>query len=297
MRVFITGANGQLGRELVDVLLKCNIEVIAASHEDLDVKDAACVQSAILHTDIDAFINCAAITNVDYCEDNQEEAFLVNGKATRAMAIACNKMRIPLIHISTDYVFTENGRGPHLETDRPTPNGAYAKTKYQGELNIIENTRRYIIIRTAWLFSKYGNNFVKKICHFAKTQDEINVVSNNFGNPTPAKALAYAIAYMLPKILDDDFSAFGIYHYTSCEITSWDKFAMAILKKASELGYLQRDVRIKSIPSYSLKQKAPRPLDSSLDCSLFLNTFEISIPSYLSYLDEVVSEAFASFKD
>ncbi len=237
MKILITGCRGQLGTELQKQLAAegCALgplpdrlrkaTVIAVDVDELDITDREATVTYIRRIQPDTVINCAAFTNVDGCETNRDAAYRVNALGPRNLAMACEKINARLIHVSTDYVFpgTPNGGVPLDECATPAPISAYGQTKLLGEQYVQRFCRRHFIVRTAWLYSYYGKNFVKTMVNLAKTHDRITVVNDQLGNPTNAVDLAY---HILKLAVSHDY---GIYHCTGTGICSWYDFASEII--------------------------------------------------------------------
>ena len=238
MKILITGANGQLGTELRRCIAAGKTElgplpatlqratVLATDVDTLDITNRHAVAAYVRHHAPDAIISCAAFTNVDGCETNREAAFAVNALGARNLAMAAEEIGAKLVHVSTDYVFSGDAAQPVWEYDLPAPRSVYGKTKLLGEQYVERFCRRHFIVRTAWLYSYYGKNFVKTMVRLGKTHDEITVVNDQLGNPTNAVDLAY---HILKLAVSHDY---GIYHCTGNGICSWYDFASAIMKEA-----------------------------------------------------------------
>ena len=238
MKILITVCRGQLGTELQKQLADegCALgplperlrkaTVIAVDVDELDITDREATVTYIRRTQPDTVINCAAFTNVDGCETNRDAAYRVNALGPRNLAMACEKVNARLIHISTDYVFpgAPNGGVPLDECAIPAPISAYGQTKLLGEQYVQRFCRRHFIVRTAWLYSYYGKNFVKTMVNLAKTHDRITVVNDQLGNPTNAVDLAY---HILKLAVSHDY---GTYHCTGTGICSWYDFASEIIR-------------------------------------------------------------------
>ena len=259
-KILITGGTGQLGRELKNLLS----EAVSVGSSDLDITDLNSVNSFINDNDINTIINCAAYTAVDKAEDDEETAYKTNVIGPYNLAKTGRK----LIHISTDYVFDGKNNKPYKEEDKTNPISVYGKTKMKGEEEILKNSKNAIIIRTAWLYSSYGNNFLKTMMKLGKEKEEINVVSDQIGSPTYAKDLADAIVKILPQINEINK---GIYHYTNEGVCSWYDFAITIM----ELSNL--NCKVNPIPSFKYPTKATRPFYSVLDKTKIKETFNIEI--------------------
>ncbi|MGN0903429.1 MAG: dTDP-4-dehydrorhamnose reductase [Succinivibrio sp.] len=286
--ILLTGALGQLGREVTDRLLELGFKVIACSHSDLDITNEEEIRSVFEEVDFDLCINTASFSDVDLAEDEKQECYAVNALGPKLLSRASYKKGTPLLHISSDYVYdTDIGR-KHLESDAVKTNCEYGRTKLLGEGFIVESSCKYVILRTSWLFGRYGSNFVKAIANLAKTRDEIKVVADEFGNPTPARALADAICELVTRILAGNFSSYGIYNYCCKESILRSDYAREIIKKAFELGLLQNGPRVLDISSKEYGAKASRPKDSRMNTTLFESTFGIRIPSWRDYIEETL---------
>ena len=269
----ITGCNGQLGTELQKLLP----DSVLTDKADLDITDEQKVADFIKNYNIDTIINCAAYTAVDKAEDDTELAHLINTKGPENLA----KTGCKIIHVSTDYVFDGLGHKPYLPTDATYPVSVYGKTKLAGEQAVLQNAKEAIIIRTAWLYSAHGNNFVKTMRRLGNEKESINVVCDQIGTPTFAGDLARAIADILPQISQKNK---GIYHYTNEGICSWYDFACEIM----ELSNLKCNVC--PIPSSAYPTKATRPFYSVLDKSTLKQTFNITIPHWKESLKKCLKQ-------
>lgn len=257
-KIIVLGANGQLGtciREFVKDYL--NFEFYFFSSRELDITLKKQVLDVFVQNDFDYCINCAAYTAVDKAELEQEKAFEVNVMGVENIAKACQNNDVKLIHISTDFVFDGKSNKPYTEGCATNPLSVYGFTKLEGENKIINNLKHFMIIRTSWLYSEYSENFVNKMLNLAKTNKEINVVSDQIGSPTSAKDLAKTIL----NILDLGFNKYGIYNYSNNGTASWFDFARAI--------FLFKDIKTKLSPikSKEFKTIAKRPAYSVLNCS------------------------------
>ncbi|EKX81208.1 dTDP-4-dehydrorhamnose reductase [Clostridium botulinum] len=265
MKILITGAKGQLGSQIVNILkaskselgvidnIYINTEIIATDSKELDITNLNSAKRFMEKCLPNIVINCAAYTNVDSCEDNYELAFKVNSLGARNLAIACEKIKAKLIHISTDYVFEGNGQAPYKEYDLNNPVSVYGKSKLLGERYVKEFCSRYFIVRTSWLYGYSGNNFVKTIIKAAKGKRQLQVVDDQIGNPTNAEDLAY---HILKLPLTEEY---GIYHCTGSGECSWYDFACKIVE------FYNIDCKVDRMKSDKLNRKAKRPYFSSLD--------------------------------
>lgn len=275
MKILITGAYGMLGSDLREVLK--NQELIVTGSKDLDITDEEKVIDFICENSPDLVINAAAYTAVDDCETNYDDAYAVNALGPKNLAIACNKQDIPLIHISTDYVFDGSKRTPLIETDKLGPQSAYGKTKLAGEKFIQENTDKYFILRTAWLYGLHGNNFVKTMLELAENHDEITVVHDQVGSPTYSFDLAVATTNLL-------FSdKYGIYHVTNEGACSWCEFAKLIFELSDV------DVKVIPVTTEEFPRPAPRPHYSVLDNKKWNSSGFVPMRTYKEALSEYLS--------
>lgn len=294
MQVMVTGAGGQLGRELEEALLRQGHSVISCPHQSLDITNLEAVTSAVKEARPHCIINAAAYTNVEKAETDTMKAYLVNAVGASNVAMACSIYDVPLIHISTDYVFSHSqGRGPWREDDKTKTACEYGRTKLCGEEFVYKSGCRHLIIRASWIFGRYGSNFVKTMLRLGQSRSEVKVVDDQKGNPTSALALAEDIvSKILPVFVSDDFNDDGIYHYAGMESTTWDEFARAIFKLALEDGLIPAEVAVKSIPSYEYPSKVERPADSSLDCTKICERFDLTMPKWIDYLPGVLHSAY-----
>lgn len=287
-KILLTGARGQAGSDIEFALLKAGHTVISATHKTLDISQADHVMSAVLDSRADAVINAAAYSNVEKAGDESSLAYNTNAMGARNLAKACAQAQIPLIHLSTDYVFSDNKHAPHKEDDPTFTECFYGKSKLDGENMIISSGCRYLIVRTSWLFGRFGRNFVKIMLSMAQDRDEIAVVCDQLGNPTPVRPLAEALVKMTEQALKPDFDKFGIYHFCGEDATTWDEFARTIFALACQMNVLSHDVNVISITSNEFKSKAKRPSDSRLDTSKVREVFDLEIPYWPNYLSEVI---------
>ena len=288
-RILLTGAKGQVGSDLERVLLQKGHEVIMGTRQALDITKADRVLSAILDGKPNAVINAAAYTNVERAESEPPLAYNVNALGVRNIAKACAQAHIPLIHISTDYVCANDLKREHTEEDPTEATCVYGKSKLAGEHYIIEAGCPFIIVRTSWVFGRFGRNFVKAMLAMGRERHEIAVVSDQLGNPTPVRPLAKAIVTMMEQALLPDFKDYGIYNYCGHDATTWDEFARLIFHKANELKTIKHQVQVRSILSTEFKSKAMRPVDSRLDCTKCQQVFKLAMPYWPDYIEEVIT--------
>ncbi len=275
--ILVTGANGQLGCEIRTIAAKFpQYHFLFVSKEAFAIDDHKAVEGYFSTHRIGYCINCAAYTAVDKAETEKENAFRINAEASGNLATCCRQYNAQLVHISTDYVFDGAGDRPYKETDATHPLGVYGESKLMGEQLILENDPRAIIIRTSWLYSSFGNNFVKTMLRLMKERDSINVVNDQYGCPTYAANLADAIIQIIASGKTENNA--GIYHYADAEITNWYEFALAI----KELSKSSCSVNPISTDQYPTAAK--RPSYSVLDTKKIRDTFNISIPDWKASL-------------
>jgi dTDP-4-dehydrorhamnose reductase len=253
MKVLVTGANGQLGYDVVERLKKLNIEHIGVSRKDFDLTDEEQTKSFILNHKPDVVIHCAAYTAVDKAEEERDLCYAVNVLGTRYIAQACKKIDAKMVYISTDYVFDGEKEEPYEVTDTPNPINYYGLTKYLGEQEVQKNLDKFFIVRTSWVFGKNGNNFVKTMLKLGQERKEIKVVCDQVGSPT----YTYDLAKFLCDMIQTD--NYGIYHATNEGYCSWYEFACEIFKIAG-----MDDVKVIPIKSEEYPTNAVRPKYSKL---------------------------------
>ena len=271
MHLLVTGANGQLGQCLADQLKAQNISHTLLSRQDADINDTVVLEQIITSKGVTAIINAAAYTAVDKAESEPELAKRVNVDGPTALAKLSARFDIPLLHVSTDYVFDGNSKTPYVETDETGPTGVYGQTKLDGELAIQRHATKYIIMRTAWVFSEYGNNFLKTMLRLAKERDTLGVVADQIGCPTYAGDIAKALIAIASQLHRTENgqgqqvdSRYGIYHYAGDEAVSWHGFAMAIFEQAQQCAVLEKMPIVNAIATEAYPTAAKRPAYSVL---------------------------------
>ena len=271
MKILITGANGQLGTELHEILEReFPGQTLYTDVQELDLTNAKAVDSYVANNEITHIVNCAAYTAVDRAEEEKMLCAAVNTDAVKNLAMAADANGAQLIHISTDYVFDGTNHRPYRESDKVNPISQYGTTKRKGETLLLALAPQAIIIRTAWLYSAHGNNFVKTMLRLADSQPEIKVVCDQIGTPTFARDLARAVV----KVLQSHQWVPGIYHFTDEGAASWYDFAKAIFRIAG------KDVKVTPIPTEDYPTPASRPSYSILDRTRIKATYGIEIPHW-----------------
>jgi len=286
MRVLITGSNGQLGSEIKELASDYeNLECVFKDLPELDICDAEVLNTFIIDQHINAVINCAGYTAVDKAEEEALIAKKVNSKGVLNLANALKKVDGKLIHISTDYVFDGNHSQPYKESDLVSPIGVYGKTKRAGELVVLNSSIDAIVIRTSWLYSVYGNNFVKTMLRLGNEKKSIQVVSDQKGTPTYAKDLAKTCLDILSDASSTNLSKKGsLYHYSDEGVTSWYNFATAIM----EISNI--DCKVIPIETKDYPIQARRPMYSVLDKSKIKSDFKVTIPHWRDSLTNCIKK-------
>ena len=271
--ILVTGANGQLGSELKVISSQFGqFNFLFTTKEELAIDDFTAVAEYFNKHQISYCINCAAYTAVDKAESEKEKAFLINGDAVGGLARICRQHNAQLIHISTDYVFDGKTNRRYKETDPIDPIGVYGASKLKGEELAIRDEPSTIIIRTSWVYSSFGHNFVKTMLRLMKEKESINVVNDQFGCPTYAADLARVIMQIILSGKSKDIP--GIYHYSNAGITSWYQFAVAIKELTDS------PCKVNQIPTSQYPTPAKRPAYSVMDTSKIQHAFNIMIPGW-----------------
>jgi dTDP-4-dehydrorhamnose reductase len=258
----------------------------------LNITDQRAVKQAVEGSGAAVVVNGAAYTAVDQAESEPELAFAVNRHGPAYLASACVEANIPLVHISTDYVFDGEKKGPYLETDRISPLGVYGKSKAGGEMEVRQRLDRHLILRTAWVYGVHGRNFVTTMLRLSRERDVIQAVADQYGCPTYAADLAETILSIAARVLEGQQIAWGTYHYCGSGVTSWHGFAQAILDLASP----HTSFRVEGITPVSTAEyptAAKRPANSALDCSLIEVTFNIQPKPWRESLAQMIRRMFS----
>ena len=272
------GKTGQVATEL-----QRSGEVLALGRDQADLSDpVSCVQ-AIRALAPRSVINAAAYTAVDKAEEDEALATIINGDTPTAIAQTCAEMRIPLVHISSDYVFEGLGEAPWKPSDTTAPQNAYGRSKLAGEAGILGSVATHVILRTSWVVSAHGTNFIKTMLRLSETRDTLRVVADQIGGPTPARDIASA-CLMIAQHLQDDPSKSGTYHYSGAPSVSWADFASEIFAQAA------RSVNVIPIQTTEYPAPAKRPLNSRMDCRTTVSTFGLEQPDWRTGLNEILKE-------
>jgi dTDP-4-dehydrorhamnose reductase len=280
--ILVTGGNGQLASCIRDVERQYDsLKVIYTDYLELDICDLNQVQAFFKsNTQIDYCVNCAAYTAVDKAETEADKAFEINAIGAKNLALACNELGVVLIHISTDFVFDGQKNEPYTETDEANPISVYGASKLQGEVEIQKTLKKHFILRTSWLYSEHGNNFMKTMLRLSEDRDELRIVSDQIGTPTYAGDLAQFI-FQIINIKSQDF---GLYHYSNLGEISWCEFAKAI--------FLENKIDIKLTPvlNKDYPMLAKRPMFSVLDKTKINKIFNVEIPYWKDSLRKALEK-------
>ncbi len=272
--ILLSGANGQVGQAVLARARAAypEIEVIAYTRSELDIGDQAAVMHTVQDVKPDCVLNAAAYTAVDKAEDDKDLADLINGAAPGYLAAECARHDIPLLHISTDFVFDGAKESPYVESDPCAPLSVYGQSKLAGEQAIAQHLDKFIILRTAWVFGGEAN-FVNTMRRLAESRDALSVVDDQVGGPTSAAQIADALLKIAQRVIEPNFANWGIYHFSGAPFVSWYEFACEILKD-------NRNVRVLPIASSGYPTPAKRPANSRLKCDKIKSIFGIEQPDW-----------------
>ncbi len=286
MKVLITGCYGQLGTELMKLAKTYGCEAAGFDRDTLDITHQKSVEKMIEQHEPDAVMNAAAYTAVDQAEEDTEVAWAVNATAVGYLADACAKHSIPLVHISTDYVFDGSKQGEYREEDTVSPLGVYGESKLAGEEAVRKLCDSHYILRTSWVFSSHGNNFVKTMLRLGKEREDLGVVADQFGKPTSAQEIARVIY----ELLSSQKHAWGTYHLAQPDAISWHGFAQRIFKEAARQDVDLSLKTLNAIDTVDYPTPAKRPQNSALDCTKLEETFGLKMKPWQESLSEVIKE-------
>ena len=276
--LLVFGRTGQVARELQYLA-----PVLALGRDAADLAQPGACAGAIHAHRPRAVINAAAYTAVDRAEEEEDLATAINGAAPAEMAMACAALNIPLVHISTDYVFPGTGHHPWAPGDTTLPSNAYGRSKWAGEQGIRASGCTHAILRTAWVFSAHGTNFVKTMLRLSDTRDQISVVDDQIGGPTPARAIAAACLAIAGQLQEAPEKT-GTYHFSGAPDVSWCAFARAIFELTG------RPTRVQAISTSAYPTPAARPLNSRLDCNTTTSVFGLARPDWHAELKECLTQ-------
>lgn len=293
MKILLTGRNGQLGFELQRALAPLG-EVVAVDSGECDLADAQAIRQLVRQLAPDLIVNPAAFTAVDAAEDQWDLVMAVNATAPEVLGQEAHALGIPVFHYSTDYVFDGSKASPYTEEDDTSPLSIYGQSKQLGEARLRAATPRHLIMRTSWVFGMHGQNFAKTMLRLAQEREELRVVSDQVGAPTPASLLADLTAHLVRQFQTaghDDFP-FGLYHVSAGGETSWHGYARHVLEQATIRGYALKVApdQVMPISTDAYPTRARRPGNSRLDTSKFRRTFGLQLPSWQQGLNHTLQQ-------
>ena len=279
MKLLVTGTSGQLAQSLLEAGLAAGVAVVALRRPHLDLTIPGTIRASLTDVRPDIVVNAAAYTAVDKAESEEQLAHKVNAAGAGELAALCDKLGVPLVHISTDYVFDGAKRSAYVETDPTGPRNAYGRSKLAGEQAVIAATSRHVILRTSWVYSPFGTNFVRTMLRLAADRPELRVVDDQIGCPTYAPHLAVAILAVAARLQSDTAAApWGVYHAAGTGETSWCGFAREIFADCARRG--KPAPRLTAIATSDYPTPAQRPASSRLDCGKLAGTFGVRLPDW-----------------
>jgi dTDP-4-dehydrorhamnose reductase len=293
VRIVVTGREGQVVSSLIEKAHRTKFEVVPLGRPELDLAaPALAVSEAIVAARPDAIISAAAYTQVDKAESEPDLAFAINELGPRSVAAAARRLGVPIVHLSTDYVFDGSKTELYVESDATGPTGVYGASKLAGERSVATEQPDSAILRTAWVYSPFGANFVKTMLRLAATRDEVGVVDDQIGNPTSALDIAEGMLKVIENLLGgSDPNHRGVFHMTARGEASWADFAAAIFAHSAELG--GPSARIRRIATADYPTPAKRPTNSRLDCSKLARAHGVRLPEWHGSLKQVVGRLVA----
>ncbi|WP_448107024.1 dTDP-4-dehydrorhamnose reductase [Pseudomonas azerbaijanoccidentalis] len=271
MRVLVTGAQGQVGYELLR-RVPTGFSVYGFGSQDVDISNADQVLAVFKKIKPELVINAAAYTAVDKAESDVERAYAVNSDGVGFLATAAESLHIPLVHISTDYVFSGDGDKPYTPDDVPNPTGVYGLSKLAGEQRLVEQCSRHLVLRTSWVFGAHGNNFVKTILRLGADRERLSVVADQYGGPTSAGSIADTLWALASIFKQEGRLGWGVYHFSGVPACTWYDFANEIFTQAVSLGLLDKGPVVAPITTTEYPTPAKRPKWSVLDCQKLVDT-------------------------
>lgn len=274
LKIAVTGANGQLGYQLIKKLTS-KVNLLVLDRATLDIANTEAVEKVLIPFAPDIIINAAAYTAVDKAEQEQELAKAINETGPENLAKVANKLDAVLIHVSTDYVFDGCSDKPYVETDSTNPQSIYGLTKLNGEQAIAKNCAKHIILRTAWVFAEHGNNFVKTMLRLAQSRPELGVVADQIGGPTYAGDIAEAIISIVVQLNPSNDKRFGLYHFSGAPYVSWHQFACSIFEQAVAQQLIAALPKVNAITTAQYPTPAKRPAFSMLNCEKIQQAFSV----------------------
>ena len=294
MRILVCGANGQVGHEVVKRAAGFGLEALGMNRTMLDISRGEEIAQAVRQLQPGLIINAAAYTHVDNAETHAEQAYAVNRDGVAYLAEAAREAGIPLLHISTDYVFSGAASAPYREADTVSPTGIYGASKQAGEEAVRSCLEQHLILRTSWVFGAHGHNFVKTMLRLARQRDALSVVNDQIGCPTYAGSIAEVLLELAARHARGEHIAWGLYHYGGQPACSWYDFAVEIFRQAEAGGLLSRQPQVTPISSAQYPTPARRPAWSVLDCTRFEQAFGLEAPDWRRDLAAVLAVLAAS---
>lgn len=290
--IVLFGAGGQLGQEVVGHARRIGAPLSAFDRRKADITDRNAVARAINRPGVELVINAAAYTKVDQAESEPDQAFAVNATGATVVAEACAEAGLPLIHISTDYVFDGNADYAYREDEPIAPLGVYGRSKAAGEDAVRQHNPNHVILRTAWVYGVYGKNFLKTVLRLAAEQDELRIVADQWGAPTSTEDLAAAIFRIRSKCAG---APWGTYHFTGAGKTTWQGFASRVVE--AQARFTGRHPRVTAIATAEFASKAKRPVNSVLDTAHFAAVFGLSAAPWQQAVDRTVVKLLSGSRD
>src|ERR1019366_3127636 len=274
MRVLLLGGTGQVGEEIRTLASQKDIDIVAPTHSEVDLRDASAIARIVASAAWGAVINAAAYTDVDRAESEQAAAFVVNAEAPTRLATETGRFGIPLVHISTDYVFDGRKGTPYVEQDEVAPLNAYGRSKLAGEQGVCAANPRHVVLRTSWVYSPYGRNFVKTILRLASERERLTVVADQRGCPTAARDIARTCLNVAMRCASEPARApYGLYHFAGAGEATWFEFACTIVELAA--ARLGRSPQVVPIRTIDYPTPALRAADTRLDCTAIVRAFGV----------------------
>lgn len=293
MRFLLLGGTGQVGTEIRAMAPLNNVEVFAPGRDELDIQDASAIAKIVATEPWHAVINAAAYTDVDRAESEETAAFAINAQAPSSLAAETGRRGIPLIHISTDYVFDGKKGAPYIEQDEVAPLNAYGRSKLAGELGVRAANARHVILRTSWVYSPYRRNFVKTILRLAADRDRLTIVADQRACPTAAIDIAKACLDIAMRCASEyEVTPYGVYHFAGAGEASWFEFATAIVGMAAPR--LVRSPQIVPIQTNDYPTPAIRPLDTRLNCLAVARKFDVKMRPWRDALADTIDRLLTS---
>lgn len=279
MRIAVTGKSGQLVQSMVERAKHIGVEILQLGRPELDLEIPSSIGPALSAAKPHVILSAAAYTAVDKAETERQKAFVVNAEAPGALADVAASLDIPIIHMSTDYVFSGDRHDPYVETDEPNPLSTYGSSKLEGERLVAEGTKNHVILRTSWVYSPFGANFVKTMLRASETSSKLRVVSDQYGRPTSALDVADAVLEIAHRLtIDKDPNLRGVFHLSAAGEASWAEFAEEIFRRLSkETGKVVEVERINTKDYHTL---AKRPTNSRLDTRKLRKIYGITLPDW-----------------